>query len=654
MHRQRLLARIPNSVVFVCIVVLLVSTLGLGFMFTPRIASAATTYRTDANASAAALQGWYNSSTGLFNNVGWWNSANALGTLIDYSALTGTNTYTGDISTTYSLNSGGKFLNNYYDDEGWWGLTWVKAYDLTGNTTYLNAAKTIFSDMVGGWDNTCNGGVWWSKDRTYKNAIPNELFLALAAKLHQRTPGDSGSGSYLDWANKEWSWFRASGMINSSNLINDGLTSACQNNGEAVWTYNQGVILGGLTDMYKITGDSTYLSQAQSIANAAITTLIDNNGVLQDPCEPNNSCGGDGPQFKGVFMRNLAYLYRTDNNATYAAFLPHNADYLWNNDRNSSNQLGLHWSGPFDSADAARQSSAQDALNAALVFTDSQGVNVALDKTASADSSCTSSETPNKAIDGSAVNDSKWCSGGTNGKYWLKIDLGMEYPINNFVIQHAGAGGESTGYNTRAFNIQLSNDNTNWSTVVNVANNTASVTVNPISTTVARYVLLNITNPQTSTQYIAARIYEFEVYADDLALHKTAMANGSCTSSETPDKAVDGSLINNSKWCAGSSNGQYWLKIDLGANYSIASFTIFHAGAGGESTGYNTRDFTIQVSSDNANWTTVVNVTGNTASITYHPIAPTAARYVLLNITNPQTSTVNIAARIYELEVGSD
>jgi hypothetical protein len=63
-----------------------------------------------ADASAAALHGWYNSSNGLFNNVGWWNSANALGALIDYSALTRTSTYTNDISTTYAQNASGKFF----------------------------------------------------------------------------------------------------------------------------------------------------------------------------------------------------------------------------------------------------------------------------------------------------------------------------------------------------------------------------------------------------------------------------------------------------------------------------------------------------------------------------------------------------------------
>lgn len=200
------------------------------------------------------------------------------------------------------------------------------------------------------------GGLWWNKAHSYKNAIPNELFLLAAIRLHQRTPGDGGAGSYFYWATNEWVWFQASGMINSSDLINDGL-SGCQNNGETTWTYNQGVILGGLTDLYKVTGNATYLTEAELIANAAVAALVNGGGVLAEPCEPDN-CGGDGPQFKGIFVRYLAYLYDVNRSRAYYNFLYDNAHAVWFNDRNGYNQLGLIWNGPWDADDAARQSSA--------------------------------------------------------------------------------------------------------------------------------------------------------------------------------------------------------------------------------------------------------------------------------------------------------
>ena len=314
----------------------------------------------NANTEAAAqiLQQWYNSS-GLYDTTGWWNAANCLEAMENVIFANNGAQYLGILTNTFNLNSSGNFLNDYYDDEGWWANAWIRAYDLTGNASFLNMAKTIFNDMVGGWDTTstaCPGGVWWSKARTYKNAIPNELFLLAAIRLHQRSPGDGGPGSYFYWATNEWAWFKASGMINAQNLVNDGL-NGCVNNGQTTWTYNQGVILGGLADLYKVTGNVTYLNQATAIADAATAKLVDGNGVLREPCESGN-CGGDGPQFKGIFIRYLAYLYDVTRKPAYYTFLRKNAHAVWFNGRNVFNQLSLHWDGPWDSADAARQSSA--------------------------------------------------------------------------------------------------------------------------------------------------------------------------------------------------------------------------------------------------------------------------------------------------------
>lgn len=311
------------------------------------------------------LQAWYNVENGLWDTTGWWNAANALTVLVEYMLYSGTSDYLDVAATTFERNAADRFLNHYYDDEGWWGLAWVRAYDLTGEMSYLEMAKTIFADMTAGWDSVCGGGLWWNKERQYKNAIPNELFLQLAARLHNHTPGDT---EYLDWAQKTWGWFRQSGMINDHNLINDGLNDQCQNNGGITWTYNQGVILGGLVALYQATGDDTLLEQAQAIADAVLASsiLADEDGILREPCELSFNCGADGPQFKGIFMRNLAYLYRQTGTPAYSSFISNNAESIWQKNRKHDNQFGLRWSGWFDRADAARQSSALDALNAAL------------------------------------------------------------------------------------------------------------------------------------------------------------------------------------------------------------------------------------------------------------------------------------------------
>ena len=139
-------------------------------------------FRADADAAADALWRMFDPGTGLFPSTGWWNSANAITALADHDILTKSTAHTADYANAFAKNSSKNFLNDYYDDEGWWALAWIRVFDLTSDPKYLAMAKTIFADMTGGWDATCKGGIWWSKARSYKNAIANELFLSVAAK----------------------------------------------------------------------------------------------------------------------------------------------------------------------------------------------------------------------------------------------------------------------------------------------------------------------------------------------------------------------------------------------------------------------------------------------------------------------------------------
>lgn len=336
----------------------------------------AQTYRSHADAAVASLQQWYTPQTGLYTTTGWWNSGNAITALTNYSRIAHTKKYRPIFKNTlHAAQAGPKgapgFINSYYDDEGWWALAWIDVYDLTHKRQYLDTASSIFSDMQKGWDTTaCGGGVWWKKPTHGKNAIENELFLDVAASLANRARTPQQRADALAWAQKEWAWFRASGMINSEHLINDGLNyrdpAHCTNNGGNTWTYNQGVILGGLIELNKAAPDPTLPATAQAIALAAIEHLTDANSILHESSPAHT--GGDVPQFKGIFSRNLMLLNEAFPNPRYESFARANAQSLWTNDRDASNHFGFYWAGPFDLPDASRQSSALDALNAAAAL----------------------------------------------------------------------------------------------------------------------------------------------------------------------------------------------------------------------------------------------------------------------------------------------
>lgn len=183
------------------------SLLGFSFAATDR-----TTYVDHSVTAIKTLQTFYDEADGLWETTGWWNSANCLTVLGDFLSIAadGANDLDLDsvLSNTFSqaqrtsqtatktlvkgsskrlfesryiaspvLGESGVasrgfsgFINNYYDDEGWWALAWVRAYDVTGITEYLDMAESIFADMQGGVNGTCGGGIWWSKDKKYKNA----------------------------------------------------------------------------------------------------------------------------------------------------------------------------------------------------------------------------------------------------------------------------------------------------------------------------------------------------------------------------------------------------------------------------------------------------------------------------------------------------
>lgn len=148
--------------------------------------------------------------------------------------------------------------------------------------------------------------------------------------------------------------------------------------------------------------------------------------------------------------------------------------------------------------------------------------NLALNKAATGSPSCSADETPNKAVDGSYSRGTgdRWCSMVTPS--FLQVDLGGIFHVGQIVILHAGAGGEGGtldqrersdfDLNTSAYNLQISADGANFTTVADVTGNILSITTHNLPPTPARFVRLNITVPTRSTD-TTSRIYDFQVYA---------------------------------------------------------------------------------------------------------------------------------------------
>ncbi|WP_037627607.1 glycoside hydrolase family 76 protein [Streptomyces aureus] len=309
-----------------------------------------------AAAAADALMYSYDPNTAYWRSS-WWNSAVALTTVVDYLRQSGDTRYTWIVEQTFRTNRvafpagarssdaiEGDFISRSTDDSEWWALAWVDAYDLTHDRRYLDEAVTIATYVNGLWDTaSCGGGVWWDRERTYKNAITTTLYARLAAALHNRLSGDT---LWLGRATTAWNWFQGSGMINGSGLVNDGLTGGCANNGQTVWSYNQGLAIGAAVEVWRATGSAATLATARRLADAALASpSLVSAGVLTESCDaPASDCDDNAKQFKGIFMRYLQDLDSVTGHA-YRAFATTQADTVWSTDRDSLNRLGQRWSG---------------------------------------------------------------------------------------------------------------------------------------------------------------------------------------------------------------------------------------------------------------------------------------------------------------------
>lgn len=124
-----------------------------------------------------ALQGYYNDGTGLWNTIGWWNGANCMTAIADLAAVDASvmetanyvfnntllkappsnpkpgpeiRTNTKRLFSSRAANSvnASEWLDSAYDDDGWWALAWIAAYDVTEDNTYLSLAEGIFEALV--------------------------------------------------------------------------------------------------------------------------------------------------------------------------------------------------------------------------------------------------------------------------------------------------------------------------------------------------------------------------------------------------------------------------------------------------------------------------------------------------------------------------
>jgi hypothetical protein len=172
--------------------------------------------------------------------------------------------------------------DKYYDDNAWLVITFLEAYETNHDPRYLARADKTIKFVLSGWDNEGGGGIWWHqlhKDGT-KNACANGP--AAVGCLRLATFRDKqASATLVEQASKIVEWMVRT-LEADDGLFEDRKVVATGEVKRGKLTYNSALMLRALLGLYRATGKTEYLEQAQRIAKAADWFLDHNTGVYRD------------------------------------------------------------------------------------------------------------------------------------------------------------------------------------------------------------------------------------------------------------------------------------------------------------------------------------------------------------------------------------
>lgn len=322
--------------------------------------------------------------------------------------------------------------------EKWHGNIWVPAF--------AHRSRIFWNLARSGWDSElCGGGMVWNpRLEPYKNAITNQLLISASASMYLHFPGDWNHSPFFSNANitspdnfarptandvfrpldpaflrfalDGYDWLEASGMKNGRGLYIDGFhisgwndpkntNKRCDVRNEQVYTYNQGVILTGQLDLWKITGNRSYVMDGHDLIQDVIWATgwdlahqrpfdrgipyerdrygkdwrwtgkklprwhgLGRAGVMEEVCDSKGTCSQDAQTFKGIFFHHLTTfcnpsisvdeflnLRRVDNSNVakairdhvrwcrqYVPWLKHNTLAMMET-RNADGNIGMWW-----------------------------------------------------------------------------------------------------------------------------------------------------------------------------------------------------------------------------------------------------------------------------------------------------------------------
>lgn len=274
---------------------------------------------------------------------------------------------------------------NVYDDQMWLARELIRAYRLTGNQDYLHEATYLTDYVLDGWDcyrdenGAEYGGITWGPGYNSKHACSNGPIiqpLVWLSDLYKDSDDTvdyysrdfsnnvcketrSRHEHYLDFAKRVYQWQNAmlkhpSGvywdMMGADNTIKvaDGYRQHvdCGKPVGNFFSYNTGTMISGASELYRVTGEQSYLADMKESTSASLMTFSDyvSEHDTYEFKTDKSAEKGFNTWFNNVLMRSFVdaapYLNTLACSITLASF-QNNLDYAFEN-YNRNNQLPIH------------------------------------------------------------------------------------------------------------------------------------------------------------------------------------------------------------------------------------------------------------------------------------------------------------------------
>jgi len=238
---------------------------------------------------------------------------------------------------SYILSKGKS--DRFYDDNIWLSLDFCESFMLTRQRQYLQKAVETWQFVISGWDKKLGGGIYWCEQKKQsKNTCSNAPAAVLAFKLFEATK----DSAYFNWGLHIYSWTKANLQDSTDYLYfdNKDLTGKI---GRQKYTYNSGQMLQAAAMIYKLTGNQSYLKDAQAIAKSTINHFTEEFTTAQG--KKIKLFKNTGNWFNAILFRGYVELYMQDRDPQYIRIFRDNMDQLWTGVRDKNGLFSKDWKG---------------------------------------------------------------------------------------------------------------------------------------------------------------------------------------------------------------------------------------------------------------------------------------------------------------------